>query len=406
MSTTVIDRLYASYRSAVEEQRQLTDTLETRGENPEFTAEESAKFDKLDSDLNGMKQRIDSLLAAEKRAAEADAYKEQIERFVLAPRPVAAEDRSSDAALLQQVVSGEKRAVEFERRDLTVGTAAAGGNTVPTSFYGQMVEVMREMSAILMAGPTVLTTAGGEAIQVPRATGHGAAALVAEGAAIAESDPVFAQSTLNAYKYGQLIQLSTELIQDTGINLLEYIGRVSGENVGLAFGAHAVTGTGTAQPQGVATAATVGVTGGTGVAGAFTADNLIDLYYSVLAPYRNKPSCAWVMRDASLATARKFKDTTNQYIWQPSLQVGAPETILGKPVYTDPNVAAVAVNARSVLFGAFDTYFVRRVNSVRFERSDDFAFANDLVTFRVLARMDGRLMDASGSVKCFVGAAT
>ena len=167
-----------------------------------------------------------------------------------------------------------------------------------------------------------------------------------------------------------------------------------------------MTGTGSSQPAGIVTNATLGVTGGTTVSGAFTADNLIDLYHSVIAPYRRSPSCAWLMRDATLASLRKLKDTTNQYLWQPGLTLGAPDTLLGKPVYTDPNVAAVALSAKSVLFGDISRYFVRLAGGVRFERSDDYAFGNDLVSFRCLVRGDGLLVDQTGAVKYFQGGAS
>jgi HK97 family phage major capsid protein len=142
------------------------------------------------------------------------------------------------------------------------------------------------------------------------------------------------------------------------------------------------------------------------VTGAFTADNLIDLFYSVIAPYRASSSAYWVTKDSSLASIRKLKDTTNQYIWQPSLQAGAPDLLLGKALVTDPNVAAPAVNAKSVIFGDMSQYFVRMAGGVRFERSDDFAFNTDLVTFRCLLRADAALVDLTGAVKVFVGAAT
>ena len=85
---------------------------------------------------------------------------------------------------------------------------------------------------------------------------------------------------------------------------------------------------------------------------------------------------------------------------------GGTDTILGKPVYTDPGVAAVAVTAKSVLFGDLSQYCIRLVNGIRFERSDDYAFNTDLVTFRALLRADGALVDLTGAVKAFVGAAT
>jgi HK97 family phage major capsid protein len=110
-----------------------------------------------------------------------------------------------------------------------------------------------------------------------------------------------------------------------------------------------------------------------------------------------------MMKDATLANVRKLKDTTNQYLWQPSIQAGVPDTLLGKPVYTDPNVAAVALSAKSVIFGDFSSYFVRLAGGVRWEVSNDFAFNTDLVTYKAVLRGDGILADQSGALKLFVG---
>ena len=259
---------------------------------------------------------------------------------------------------------------------------------------------MIESSAIMRAGATILRTDSGNDIQVPTTTAYPTATIVSEAAAISESDPAFAQRTLGAYKYGILTQVSSELIEDTSVGLLDMLSRRSGQAVGNGFGAHAITGTGSSQPNGLATAASTGVTG---AAAAFTSDELIDLYYSVIEPYRNDASCAWLLSDATMATLRKLKDGDNRYLWHPASEPGKPGTFLGKPVYTDPNVAATGTGNKSVLFGAMSAYFVRQVNEIRFERSDQFAFANDLVTFRTLARLDGELIDQTGAVKAFVG---
>ena len=109
------------------------------------------------------------------------------------------------------------------------------------------------------------------------------------------------------------------------------------------------------------------------------------------------------MKDSTLAAVRKLKDTTNQYLWQPSLQVGVPDTLLGKPVYTDPNVAAPALSAKSVAFGDFSTYYTRIAGGIQFESSTDFAFSTDQVTYRCIVRGDGILADQTGAVKVFVG---
>jgi len=120
------------------------------------------------------------------------------------------------------------------------------------------------------------------------------------------------------------------------VDIEAYLAMQAGRAIGNAFGAHMVTGTGTSQPRGVVVDATLGKTGGAGVVGAFTADDLIDLHYSVIAPYRASASCYWIMKDSTLATARKLKDTTGQYLWQPSLQAGAPDMFLGKAAADRP----------------------------------------------------------------------
>ena len=136
----------------------------------------------------------------------------------------------------------------------------------------------------------------------------------------------------------------------------------------------------------------------------FSADDLIDLYFSVIAPYRNSPKAAWLMRDATLAAVRKLKTSgSGEYLFAPAATVGAPDTILGKPVYTDPNVAAVGLSGKSVLFGDFGAYCTRVVNGVRFERSDDYRFNTDEVAFRTVLSADGTLVDQTGAVKHFIG---
>jgi len=405
MSETLKIKLYAERRNAWEQAKTTLEAAEA--ENRELTAEETGAFEKANEAIDSLDARIQTLLDHEKRAAKADEYAAELEQRgakLDAADPADSELRSFLKGERRSMVVAPERPLSVqEYRDLSKLSAGAGANTVKTGFYEKLMAHLIEVSGIMSAGPTVLATQTGEQIQVPKTTSHSSGALIAEAGSITESDPAFGQVALDAYKYAMSVQVSTELVTDTSVDLLGYLAMQAGRAVGNAFGAHAITGTGSSQPNGVVTAATLGVTGSASVSGAFTADNLIDLYFSVIAPYRNSASCGWLMRDATLGAVRKLKDTTNQYIWQPSLQVGAPDTLLGKPVHTDPNVAAVALSAKSVVFGDFSQYFVRTVQGIRFERSDDFAFQNDLVTFRCIFRADGDLVDTTGAVKYFAG---
>lgn len=408
--------------NAWEQAKALHETA--HAESREFTAEETQTWERLNGEMNALGSRVKELEELHNAEQEMSEQRARFANVITAP-----EGRSGDGDLEERVrafLRGESRALEFrltgdakrdvhnrlrvtEQRDLSKLTAGAGAATVPTGFVARLYEHLVEESAVRRTGAAVLTTDSGESLLVPKTTTHPTAALVAEAAALAESDPVFAQVTLGAFKYGVLVQVSSELITDTGVDLLGYLARQCGLALGRASGAHFVTGTGTAggggtQPEGVMTNITAGKTGATGQTTTVTTDDLIDLYHSLVSGYRTRG--VWLTLDASLAKIRKLKDTTNQFLWQPGLTLGAPDLLLGRPVVTDPNVAAMAANAKSIAFGDFEAYYtIRDVSSLRFERSDDFAFANDLVSFRALIRTDGRVIDTT-AVKSYVNSAT
>lgn len=411
--TAVIDQLVEARARAWEAAKELNERSVADGADGTLSAEDQAAWDKANTDIDALDQRVKALVEAEQRSRDLES---SLKPFGVEGRKNDGEgDDDGEAAEVRKFLAGETRSLTAspkgsrsfaEARDLSKLSAGAGANTVKVSFYDRLMAHMIEVSGVLNAGPTVLQTTSGEQIQVPKTTSHSTAALIAEAGTLTESDPVFGQVPLDAYKYAFSVQVSTELVTDTSVDLLGYLAMQAGRACGNALGTHLVTGTGTSQPNGIVTAATTGVTGGTGVTGAFTADNLIDLFFSVIAPYRNSASCAWLMKDATLANVRKLKDTTNQYLWQPSYQAGVPDVLLGKPVFTDPNVAAVGLDAKSVVFGDISQYFVRLAGGFRFERSDEFAFQNDLVTFRAILRGDGDLVDTTGAVKVFVGGAS
>lgn len=395
MSLLLARRAFDEKLRAETEIRSIFDAADGR----DLTSEELASVDRLDGEVRSLGDRVAELMEQEQRSRDAA---DALARLAPLDEPGGDADADDVGEQLRSFLRGEQRSVAVapERRDLVKGTATAGGNTVPTTFYGRLVEHMVEVSGVLAAGPTLLETASGESIEVPTTTAFSTAALTAEAAAIAESDPAFAKRTLGAWKYGATIQVSRELIDDTAVDLLGFIAAQAGRAVGNALGAALVTGSGSSQPAGVATQATAGKTG---AATTPTTDDLIDLMYSVISPYRASSSCYWMFRDATAAHLRKLKDDNGQYLWQPSLVLGQPDMLLGKPVATDPNVAAADNSAKSVLFGDFAAYWVRLAGGVRFERSDDFAFSSDLVTFKVVARADGMTVDQTGAIKAFVG---
>jgi HK97 family phage major capsid protein len=254
---------------------------------------------------------------------------------------------------------------------------------------------MIEEAGVLSAGVDLLETDSGETIKLPRATAHSVAGSTTEATAISESDATLGSVNSTVVKEGYVTQLSTELLQDSGVDLEGYLSRSAGRALGNAVGAAAITAALAAASAGATTAA--GTAGGLGAQN--TADRgfdyLITLFHSVIAPYRNRSSCSWVMADPTAAMVRKVKSADGVYAWQPSVVAGQPDTILGKPVFIDTNVPDAAVSVESILFGDWSSLVVRIAGGFRFERSDDFAFNADLVTFRALVRHGSVSVDAN-----------
>lgn len=390
-------------------------------EKRELTGEETASYEAMNADLDALRGTIDKLVENDNSNKAVEESLRKLAESRKDEKRVAAPDVKVESAgdKLRAVLRGAPGVdgIDFtgtegahdsltEVRTLSKLTAGAGGNTVPTTFYGKLWANLILTANLINAGATVWNTNSGESIQVPITTSHSSGALVAEAGTIGTSDPVFGQRSVGAFKYGVLLKLSRELLDDTGVDIESYIAMQAGRAVGNALGTDLVVGNGSSKPSGLFQTSTLGTTGAISVAGTFTFDDLITLYYSVIAPYRNSPEAGWLLNDTSAGVARKLKDSQGRYLWEPSLVAGAPDLILNKPVYTDPNVAAVGLAAKSVAFGDLSTYLVRMVNGVRFERSVDFAFDADLVTYRCLVRADGILVDQTGAVKHFLGGAS
>jgi HK97 family phage major capsid protein len=380
-----IDRQVEIRNRAWNEAKSILD--KAAAEKRDLTAEESQTYERISKELDERANTIAKLREDEARELRLDAATREIADQA---RPVAQAPVADDAAILRSLVSGEKRGHSFERRDVV---KTSTGAPVPTSFYDQVIMKARLVAPVLQTS-TVLNTAGGENLQIPSLSTYSVGTINAEGAAMGESDPAFnAFVTLGAYKYSFLTQVSEELLTDSGVDFLGFLADQVGNALGFAVGSALTVGTGTVEPRGIVTASAVGGTAGT--ATAFTADNLIDLLYSLDGAARNLPGVGWMMNGKSIGAVRKLKDTAGNYVFQPSLAMDSPDMLLGKPIYENPSMADVATGTKSVIVGHLPSYFVRTVGGLRLDRSDDFAFNAGLITFRAQFRVDGNLPQTS-----------
>ena len=356
-------------------------------EKRDLSAEEEQTYSRLNDELNERAATIAKLREDESRELRMDAATREIADQV---RPVASASVNEDVAMIRALIKGESRSANFERRDILKSST---GSPVPTSFYNQVIMKARLVAPVL-ATSTVLNTAGGENLQIPRLSTYSVGTVNAEAAALGESDPAFsAFITLGAFKYGFLTQVSQELLEDSGVDMLSFLADQVGNALGFAVGSALTVGTGTVEPTGIVAASSVGGTSGT--ATGFTADNLIDLYYSLDGAARQLPGVGWMMTGQSIGRVRKLKDTAGNYVFQPGLSLDSPDMLLGKPIYENPSMAEATTGTKSVIVGHLPSYYVRSVGGIKLDRSDDFAFSAGLATFRATMRVDGNLPQTS-----------
>ena len=356
-------------------------------EKRDLSAEENAKYESISADLDTRAKVIETLKSdaeREMRAAEAMRGLENQARPV-----VEASKQNDDVEAIRALARGEVRSHTFEKRDVLKSST---GSPVPTSFYDQVLLLARQSGPMLETS-TILNTAGGENLQIPSIATYSSGTVASEGSAIGESDPVFNSFvTLGAFKYSFLTQVSRELIEDSGVDIMSFIAGQVGQSLGFSVNTALTTGTGTVEPNGLISRA------GSALVGTSlnpTADNLIDLVYSVDSSGRRLAGSGFQMNSSSIANVRKLKDSAGQYLFQPSLSAEARDLLLGYPIFENPAMATAASAVKPVIFGHLPSYYVRQVGGIKLDRSDDFAFNTDLVTFRATFRVDGNLIQTS-----------
>ncbi|MFD2704078.1 phage major capsid protein [Salibacterium lacus] len=273
-----------------------------------------------------------------------------------------------------------------EVRALAVGTDSAGGYTVPDEFEQQLVQELEERN-IMRGLATVISTSSG-AREIPIEADKGSAAWLDEEAEYTTSDAEFAQKVLNAYKLGRIMKISEELLNDSAFNVESYTRNSFARSFAEAEEAAFVSGDGSNKPTGVFQDAQEGHTAA--ATDAVTADELIDLFHSLRRPYRRRAT--FMMGDSTAKAIRKLKDSNDQYIWQPGLQAGQADRILGRPTAISDNSPILAAGNSPILFGDISYYWIADRQGRVMQRLDELYAATGQVGFRMRQRVDGKLI--------------
>lgn len=290
-------------------------------------------------------------------------------------------------------IAHDYRKIRNEYRNMSL-TAASGGYTVPEGFVASLEIALLSFGGMRQVAD-VMRTAGGADLPWPTMNdSSNKGEILAENTSFGNSvDPTFASVVFKAFKYSSKpIIVSNELLQDSAFDLASQIGGWLGTRIGRIQNDHFSTGAGTTLPKGISVAGVVGKTAAAN--NTFTDLEVIDLQHSVDPAYR--PMSTWMMHDAVLAHVRKMKDATSgQYLWQPGLQAGIPDRILGNTYNINQSLASAFTTGQKLLFyGDFSKYKIRDVAEIRLVRLDELFAQSDNVGFVAFMRSDGNLLDA------------
>lgn len=272
---------------------------------------------------------------------------------------------------------------------LQIGTDTEGGYLVPDEFENTLVEALEEENIFRQMAKIIQTSSGDR--KIPVVATKGTASWMDEEGAYPESDDSFGQVSIGAYKLGTMIKVSEELLNDSVFDLQSYITREFARRIGSREEEAFFTGNGTGKPLGILAATGGAETGITAAsATAVTADELIDLYYSLRSPYRR--NAVWTLNDSTVKAIRKLKDGNGQYLWQPGITAGAPDMILGRPVRTSTYMPEIAAGAKTIAFGDFSYYWIADRQGRSFKRLNELFAATGQVGFLASQRVDGKLV--------------
>ena len=279
---------------------------------------------------------------------------------------------------------------------LLEGTLPQGGYLVPSQFADAIQSALEEENPIRKIATVIQTESE---YLMPYVATKPAATWISEGQTINLTAETFDRMTLGAYKLGAAITMSNELLADSYYDLESHLTLEFSKAIARAEEEAFITGapdenTGAVtRPTGILTTISTDTDyyKETATIGEISADDLINLQYSVRRPYRR--NACFLTSDETLAQIRKLKDETGRFIWQPSMQEGEPPQIFGQPVYTSPYMPSPESGKIAVIYGDFRYYIVAERGQRTCRALRELFALQDISAFLILERIDGKLTD-------------
>ena len=376
------------------------------GENRDMTPEELTQYNGHDADID----KLTTDITREERMAEREAQYTETANGNQNPanrsQPGQREQRGDERTnspeyrqtVLRYLIAGinDGGAIVDRRQDelrsilgvSLTGAGATGGILAPATLERTLLDftaqynVMRSLASVRSSNSDV---------EIPYATNRAVAYHLDEGADFTASKPDWAKLSMCAYKVGALSIVTNEAMQDMFIDLETWIR----DDFGVAFATleetDFVNGTGAKQPRGFLKDATKGLDAAS--ATAITADELIDLQHALKRQFRK--NATWLVNDATVKLIRKLKGSDNQYLWQPGLKEGQPDTLLSRPLVTSDEMPLAAAGKQAIAYGDFKWYRILDRRGLFFQRLNELYATSGQVGFLAYRRYDAKLLDVT-----------
>ena len=350
-----------------------------------ISAEDAAAYDKMEADIDALSKSIERYERNARIGAELDKpfntpHFEPFNNNSAAGKTGRASNEYK-AAMLSAIKSKFRKVSNL----LEESVDTSGGYLVPESWNDQLITILDSENVIRSLAKIITTD---NARKFPMVASRPVASVVAEGAAMTFSNVTFGIKTLDAYKLVTGVQVTSELLQDNAFDLENFLITEFGEALARKEEELFISGSGTGEPTGIITSIASSAT--ETATSTLKADEIIDLVYALKRPYRR--NAVFLTKDSTLALLRKFKDSSSNYLWQPSLVAGEPDRFMGYKVYTSEFMPAATAGNIAILFGDFKRYYVADRTGRSVQVLNELYAVNDLTAFIMRERVDGILM--------------
>jgi HK97 family phage major capsid protein len=362
-----------------------------RGADGLVSAEDAATYDRMEADIVNLGKEIARLERQE--ALDAELNKPVGTPLTGKPSSSGMDAKTGRASDEYKKAFWNAMRSKNPRQDvlnaLSIGEESEGGYLVPDEFERTLIQTLEEENIFRKLAKIIQTSSGDR--KIPIVVTKGTASWLDEGEDYDEDDVVFGQASIGAYKLGTMIKVSEELLNDSVFNIEEFISTEFARRIGAKEEEAFLVGDGEGKPTGIFAATGGAQVGATAAANnAITADEVIDLVYSLKSPYRK--NAVFILNDATVKVLRKLKDGQGQYLWQPSLTAGTPDTLLNRPVYTSAYAPTIAAGAKTIAFGDFKYYWIADRQGRSFKRLNELYATTGQVGFLGSQRVDGKLI--------------